>query len=303
MAALACSLLLTTSCSSAVVRGVPTLPSPHTVSADQQLAALVPDSVAADGVLDIGTDPSYRPMEYTTADGLLTGVDIQLAQAVAATLGLTPVFSFEAFTALESGVRAGRFELAAAALTVRPDTTLATDAVLYFDSGTRLARQQGSAVTLDDLCGTAISVLEGSVQLSDLEAESDRCRTAGRAGVRAVAGETVDEVVRALLVGDAEAMIGDSAVIQAGVRSYSLQLELDEQVVSPAPLGMLTMPDDDALADAVAAALDRLIRQGVYDEILLSGGLTEGAVAAAVVLPVGESFTTNPLEPRPPSAD
>jgi polar amino acid transport system substrate-binding protein len=279
----------------AVPAGAAAVPLAFPVEVDPALAAAVPEAIAADGFLDIGTDPSYRPMEYTDSLGRLTGVDIQLAQAIAATLDLRPIFVLEAFTALESGIRAGRFELGAAAISVHPGETLETDGVLYLMSGTSLARSVTSDATLSDLCGRSVAALEGSAQLTALADQSGSCRSAGRARITVVAGETQEAVTRSVLVGEAEAMLGDSPAVQASVRSYAGELELVDGLADPAPLAMLA-PPGNGFAEVVARALDGLIADGTYADILASGGLVEGAVDSTLVLPAG---TARPAAPIP----
>jgi polar amino acid transport system substrate-binding protein len=273
--------------------GAAAVPLAFPVEADPALAAAVPEEIAADGFLDIGTDPSYRPMEYTDSTGRLTGVDIQLAQAIAATLDLRPIFVLEAFTALESGIRAGRFELGAAAISVQPGESLDTDGVLYLSSGTLLARSVASDATLADLCGRSVAALEGSTQLTALAAQAGTCRADGRAGITVVAGETQEAVTRSVLVGEAEAMVGDSPVVQASVRSYPGELELVDGRADPAPLAMLT-PPGDGFAEVVSRVLDGLIADGTYAAILASGGLVEGAVDTTAVLPAGTALPAEP---------
>lgn len=256
------------------------------VSVDREASAAVPEEIRADGILDIGTDPDAKPMEYFDSAGRLTGVDIQLAQAVAAALDLRPLFVLEAFTALESGVRAGRFDLGVAAIAVPPGEVLDTDSVLYLSAGTMLARSVSSDTTLANLCGRPIAALEGSTQLSDLANRSRRCESEGSAAITVVAGQTQEAVTRSVLVGDAEAMIGDSPAMQSSVRSYPGELDLVPGLASPAPLVMLT-PAGNGFADVVSDVLDTFIADGTYEAILASGGLTEGGVAQTSVLPAG----------------
>ena len=85
--------MLGAGCTPSPPPGVPTAPLPTTVATDRELADRVPYQLRNRGVLDIGTDPPYRPMEYLTSDGRLTGVDVHLAQAIAAKLHLAAAFS------------------------------------------------------------------------------------------------------------------------------------------------------------------------------------------------------------------
>lgn len=264
----------------------------------EALAQRVPETVAEDGVLRIGTDPSYKPMEYVNGDQQLTGLEIQLVMAVAQKLGLTPWFDPEAFTAVEAGVRADRFELGAAALTVPPGERLTTDAVLYLPSGVRLARHQGSALQLSGMCGARIAALEGSRQLTALGEASERCEAAGSAPIIIVAFLTQEDVTRAVLTRSAEGMVADAPVVQSAVHSYPAELDLAPGEIDPAPFALLAAAGSE-LSVLVAAAIDELIADGRYDEILAGFGVKQGAAGAAVVLPAGEAARQGMPDTRP----
>lgn len=290
--------MLGAGCTPSPPPGVPTAPLPTTVATDRELADRVPYQLRNRGVLDIGTDPPYRPMEYLTSDGRLTGVDVHLAQAIAAKLHLAAAFSLEAFSALTTGVRVGRFDLGVAALSVSPGESLPVDAVLYLESGTRLVRSATSDAELDDLCGRAVGALEGSAQVADLAAASIACTDAGREPITVRAAGTVEEVARGVLLGNAEALVADSPVAQSIARDYPAELEVTGDVGSPRPLAMLIDPAVPGLADLVADALDALIADGSYDAILAAEGVVEGAAARAIVLRAGDTFDVSPLTTR-----
>ncbi|MGO7984245.1 transporter substrate-binding domain-containing protein, partial [Rhizobium johnstonii] len=58
------------------------------VKKDDAAAKLLPESVSKAGKLVIGTDPTYAPNEYKDADGNPIGWEIELADAMAAKLGV-----------------------------------------------------------------------------------------------------------------------------------------------------------------------------------------------------------------------
>ena len=59
------------------------------IQKDDEIAALLPDSVAGDGTLTVGTDTSYAPAEFLAEDGkTLVGFDVDLSKALAAVFGL-----------------------------------------------------------------------------------------------------------------------------------------------------------------------------------------------------------------------
>ena len=59
------------------------------IQKDDEIAALLPDSVAGDGTLTVGTDTSYAPAEFLAEDGKTpVGFDVDLSKALAAVFGL-----------------------------------------------------------------------------------------------------------------------------------------------------------------------------------------------------------------------
>ena len=59
------------------------------IETDEEIAALLPDSVKQDGVLTVGMDTSYAPAEFLAEDGKTpVGYDVDLSNALAKVLGL-----------------------------------------------------------------------------------------------------------------------------------------------------------------------------------------------------------------------
>ena len=298
-AALAAALLALTSCAPSPPDGVPAEPLAHEVRRDDALAQQVPQWVRQDGVLTIGTDPSFPPMEDVLPDGRLTGIDIQLASAIAQTLGLRPAFRLDAFTAIEPGVRAGRFEMGIAALSVAPGQRLSTDAVLYFQAGSQLVRPIGSGVVPDALCGLPVGTPEGSVQIQQLVADSAACIEAGAAPIAIIAGETQEAATRDLLAGRTAALLTDSPVAQVAVREHPEALELAGPAAAPLPYAILVPQAQTAgsLGVPVLNAVNRLIGSSVYTAILDDAGITDGAVPQAVLVRAGIPIPADPFGP------
>ena len=79
------------------------------VSADDELAALVPDAIAEDGVITVGSDTTYAPAEFLDADGqTIVGFDVDLFGLVAQKLGLQAEFETASFDSIIAGVGSGQ---------------------------------------------------------------------------------------------------------------------------------------------------------------------------------------------------
>ncbi|MDR0322145.1 MAG: ABC transporter substrate-binding protein [Treponema sp.] len=67
----------------------------------------------ADGLLSIGVEVGYPPMEYYDTDGItLLGFDIELAKALAEKLGMEAVFIDTSWEGIFAGLEAGRYDIA-----------------------------------------------------------------------------------------------------------------------------------------------------------------------------------------------
>jgi len=72
------------------------------------------------GVLSVGVEIGYPPMEYYGADGELLGFDIELAKALAEKMGLQVKFIDTAWDSILSGLDAQRYDIAVN-ITVLPE--------------------------------------------------------------------------------------------------------------------------------------------------------------------------------------
>lgn len=274
--------LLTAGCGGTGLQ--PELVQPTTPVTVDDLSALVPAQVARDGILVIGTDPSYAPMEFLSpGDPDLRGADIELATAVARALGLEPRFDTEAFSALTDAVRSRRVELAVSSLTVPPDQPIRADAVLYYQSANQLVAAHGVRLNRRKLCGRHIATVEGSTQVRALARMSAVCRDDGRQPIRIEALSTQDEVTDATAAGKVEGMLSDAPVASFAIAHHPHRLRRSGAPFDPAPFGMLTAPSMPALARAVRAAVQHLIDSGYYSSVLRRWGISAGAVSQAHV--------------------
>ena len=85
---------------------------------DAELAALIPEAVADDGVIVVATDASYTPNEFFAEDNTtLIGMDIDLGTALGDVLGLEVRFENAPFDSIP-GLESGKFELGMSSFTI-----------------------------------------------------------------------------------------------------------------------------------------------------------------------------------------
>lgn len=271
--------------SGATSAGAPTTATPA-VTKDDALSAMVPAPVSSDGKLVFGTDASYPPNEFTAQDGTtIIGMDIDLGTAVAQKLGLTPEFQNSAFSGIIPGIEGARYELGMSSFTVNDERIQTVDMVSYFSAGTSLAVASGNpeGITPDNLCGRAVGVQAGTVQVDDVAARSQACTSAGKPAIEVTELQQQTDVTLALTSKRIVAMLADSPVISYAVSTTNGAVEVVGEPWDTAPYGIALAKNQGQFAQAVQGALQALMADGTYGAILQKWNVSNGAISAPEV--------------------
>ena len=74
-------------------------------------AADLLDDVKQRGTLRIGLEGTYPPFNYRDEQGKLTGFDVEIAEAIAAKLGVKPEFTTTEWSGILAGLSAGKYDV------------------------------------------------------------------------------------------------------------------------------------------------------------------------------------------------
>lgn len=262
---------------------------PATPTKDAALAALVPSSISSDGTITVGTDTTYAPNEFLAADGkTVTGFDIELFTAVAAKLGLKAHYVSTPFPTLINAVLSGKYEIGVSSFTVNAEREKTVDMVSYFSAGTQWATQKGNPAGIqpDQACGKRVAVQKGTVQVDDVTARSKRCTADGKPGITIDQYQGQDQATASVVSGKDDAMLADSPIGAYAVKQAAGKLETLGPIYQAAPYGYVIKKGQGAFARAVSAAVDQLIKDGTYLEILKKWGVQQGAVTGSQLNPI-----------------
>lgn len=283
IAILASAALLLTGC----VNNTPTTPaasgssSTAAVAKDDAAAALLPEDIASAGKLVFGTDATYAPNEFKDADGNPVGWEIELADAMAAKLGLTTEYNVAKFDNIIPSITGGKYDVGLSSFFDTKERQQQVDMVDYYTAGIQWAAPAGATVDPDDACGLKLAVQNGTTEaLDDGPAKSDACVAAGKEPIELLGYDTQDDATAAVTLGRADAMSADSPVTQYAVAQSSGKLETVGDVYSVFLYGMPIAKDRGTLGEALQAALQSLMDDGTYTAILEKWGVQEGAIEA-----------------------
>ena len=253
------------------------------VTIDQTAAGLLPDSIKTKGKLTFGVDATYSPNEFKDASGNVTGWEIDLANAVAAKLGVTPDYVIASFDNIIPSVVGGKYDAGLSSFSDTPERQKTVDFVNYYSAGIQWATAAGKSVDPMNACGLKIAAQNGTTEVDDIKVKSQACTDAGKPAITLLGFDSQDLATQATTTGRADAMSADSPVTQYAVKQSGGKLELIGEPYDVVLYGIPLAKGNDALAGALKAALESLQADGTYTTILDKWGVTAGAVSSITI--------------------
>ncbi|MDN3297010.1 ABC transporter substrate-binding protein [Streptomyces ficellus] len=264
------------------------------------LADRLPQDIRDKGVIKVGSDIAYAPVEFKDKDGKTVGIDPDLADAMSRQLGVRFEFENATFDTLITGLRAKRYDIAMSAMTDTKDRQLGIDSetkkkvgegvdfVDYFNAGVSIYTKKGADQGIKgwaDLCGKKIVVQRGTVSEDLAKAESAKCVKAKKGKITIEAFDNDQQAQTRLRAGGAHAGSSDYPVAAYTVKTSGggKDFQLVGQQVEAAPYGIAIAKGNTQLRDAIKAAMDAIIANGDYKKVLDKWGVAAGAVTEAKI--------------------
>lgn len=258
------------------------------VGADETAAALVPSSIREEGTLVVPTAATYPPNEFIAEDGeTIIGMDPDLARAIAQRLDLDLELKAESFDSIIPGVASGEYNVVLSSTTVTPERTKLVDMVTYFRAGTGFftANEATTSLTgLAGLCGSSVAVADRTTQQADARTQDRKCRAAGEDAVKVRTFANQSEATQSVESGQSDYGMADTPVVSYIVKKSEGRLVKVGEDYGIAPYGVIVNRESD-LAPAVQAALESLIEDGTYEEILTRWGLEDYSIRRPTIKP------------------
>lgn len=264
---------------------------PDKIATDPALAAKLPEQIAKAGVLVIGSDTSYAPWEYISEkDGKTPeGIDVDLAEAMAKTLGLKLDFRTSAFDAILPALGA-KYDIGMSAFSISNERMKAVNFVSYSQTGALWAVKAGNPAGFeaDKLCGRNVAIQSGSFFQRFLQEENQACAAAGKPAIEMIPFATQAEALTRVAAGGADATVSGSATI-----GYASK-QSNGRLVTMRPAGKLggfglngiaVSKNDMALTELIAEVTNKLIADGVYKEIYGMWGIDDSNIPLAEINP------------------
>ncbi|MGH3487940.1 MAG: ABC transporter substrate-binding protein [Actinopolymorphaceae bacterium] len=260
---------------------------------ESELAGLVPDAIASDGKIRVGTDASYAPNEFMDADGkTVIGMDVELFDAIAGKLDLDVEWVPSTFGDIIPAVQSGKYEAGVSSFTINAERMEQTQMIAYFNSPIQWVTTKGNPkqVDIDNACGMTIGVQKDTIEVPDLQERSKKCEADGEAAIKINQYPGQDTVTTNVVTGKEDAMTADLPIAVYAVEQTGGKLELLGEPYGNAPYGIAVNKDETEFAEAIQKATQAIIEDGTYADIVGKWGNDKGAITA-------EQVQVNPSTP------
>lgn len=261
----------------------------RSIEKKQEIHDMLPKNVKDSGKLGVGTEAYYPPYSYYDKNEKIVGLDQDLIQAIGKVAGIEVTVENMAWDGLLPALDAKRFDMVNGGIGINPDRLQKYDMVSFYDSSqgiTTTSENPKQIKSRDDLCGLNVSVLESSYQLTLLEKlNTEQCSAKP---VNILAFPSDSDALQQLKNGRADAHLSQYPVAAYNAKNFGdgkTFTTIEEPAFGPYKVGFVFRKGDAEMRAAVQAAMNELIKTGVYQDILKQNGLENGAITSSEINP------------------
>ncbi len=227
----------------------------------------VVDRIVAKKELVVGTAASMPPLNMTTKDGQIIGIEVDLARLFADGMGVKLTLKSMRFNDLLPALEAGQVDMVLSGMTMVPARNLRVAfAGPYFASGKSVLTKKANVESVDEIAKMnkpekVLVVLKGSTSQMFVEKLMPKAKL--------VLSEDYDQGVRMLKDDKAVAMVADYPICQVSVYRYpDAGLVTLAKPISYEPIGIALPPNDPLLVNWVQNFLHALEKTGEMEHLL-----------------------------------
>ena len=219
------------------------------------------------GKLIMATNAEFPPYEFVEG-GKITGIDVEIADAIAKKLGLELKIENMEFDSIISSVKGGKADIGVAGMTVTPERLEEVSFTTSYATGVQvvIVTENSPITSVDDLFAEGANHTIG-VQLAttgDLYSTWD-LEDAGLATIERYSKGA--DAVQALITGKVDCVVIDNEPAKAFVAEVEGLKILETEYILEEYAGAMSK-DNTALYEAVNAALEELIADGTVQGII-----------------------------------
>lgn len=253
------------------------------VTKNDAAIALLPAKIKSAGEIQVGVDATYAPNEYKDANGKPIGWDIDLFDAVSATLGVKAVYNVAGFDTILPNITGAKYDVGVSSFTDTVEREKQVNFVNYYSAGILWASPAGKTVDPANACGLKVAVETGTTEEQDeLPAKSTACTAAGKPAIQILKFDGQDQATNAVVLGQADAMTADSPITEYAIAKSGGKLKAAGKTFEVAPYGV-AVAKGSTLDQAIQKAFQALVDDGTYKKILDKWGVADGGLATITI--------------------
>jgi polar amino acid transport system substrate-binding protein len=259
---------------------------------DKAAQALLPAEYLENGI-DVASDIPYEPFEYEDENGVLTGVDVELGALISQKLGTEVRFNDAVFDTIIASLESGTNDIIISSMSDTVERQAKVDFVDYHIGGSQMIVAKGNPENITNplsLCGKTVIVQNGTIQIDLIGTMSEGCKVSGKKEITLTQLPDAPSMQNALRAGQGDAVMMDSLVAQDAAAKAGDGQYFDVVTDPDAPngydagfVGIAILKKDTDLRDAIQAALQSLIDDGQYADLMAKWNMSANAVVSASV--------------------
>ena len=225
------------------------------------------DRIVMNGELAVGTAASMPPLNMTTKDGEIIGLDIDLARAIADSMGVKLRLETMQFHELLPALEAGRIDMILSGMTITPQRNMKVAfSGPYFRSGKAILTKlpdMAQARTPEDIHDPRKSIVTLRGSTSEQFVKNNLPK------IKLVTANSYDEAVEMVISGKVDALFADYTICVVTIFRYPEEKLLT--VISPLtyePLGIALPGNDPHFVNWVDNYLATLEESGAMEELV-----------------------------------
>ena len=215
--------------------------------------------------LIVGTDATYAPMEYMDAKGNIVGIDIDIVNAIAEEAGFEVEYKNYGWEPLFPALENGEIDFAVSSITIDEDRKQTYDfSDPYFIANQLILVQESSDVaSFNDLKDKKVSV---QINTTGHKAVKELL---GKTSKNIVAAETMPLAISEMINGNADAAVGDNAVvIEYKVNNPKVKLKtVEDSSFEKEYYGLMVKKGNQEIVDLLNEGIKKIKENGKLKEI------------------------------------
>lgn len=239
-----------------------------------------PAGIKSKGQLTFCSDLENPPAEGIADDGKTpSGVAVDVMNALGPLMGVKTRIDNYQFSGIFAALDTGKCDAVVASVAKTPERSERYGLIDYWSVKSGLLVVKGNPLHLDkfeDLSGRRVAALLGSSNETRVKQIGNKLVSEGKAGITLVSLNSYVAAFHDLLLGRADAMVGDSVVLNYYMSKAPNKFQTADMHVPPKTWVIVTLKNNNEVRQALQGALDELNKSGEMKKIVTKWGIEKG---------------------------